>query len=421
MGMSGIALGSFVQGASDGYDRARKRGIEDERQKWEREDHDDKQRMRDAQKEFAAQMQAAREQFATGKLPGQEENLVPQQAPVAAPSPDAQPVRQGIATSDAAPQAAAPQGAAPAAPAPADNPVSNIFKSNGEGLYKNQKQANDAYWNRLRDITANYYEKTNQVDKLMDIDKKIGEWKSSSYDELRKATAAAIATGDPGALKMASHLADLTGLGAKLDPSNATYDSKTQTWNNVKTIGPDGKEHVENLTAQSLLTTIGHIAPEKLIEWNVGRQDKERQFGIEERKAKAEETKAGAAATNARTNEAVRTSNEGINNEIRTRNYFDSFYGASKDFQVKDPKDMLTMTDQQKADYEIKRERYEIGRHNSQLASSLYSLNPGMKPGEITAFIGKLSKNPNAKPDGQDANGSYYFNVGGKKVVMPAN
>jgi hypothetical protein len=44
-----------------------------------------------------------------------------------------------------------------------------------------------------------------------------------------------------------------------------------------------------------------------------------------------------------------------------------------------------------------------------------------MKPGEITSFINKLSSNPNAKPDGQDANGTYYFNYGGRKVVMPAN
>lgn len=414
MGVGLTALASFASGATEGYDRARKREMEDERQKWERSDQEDKQKMRDARDDYAKQMTLAREQFATGKLPGQEENLLqtPVQVPPAEQAGEPAPARTGIATPE---QAAAPQAA------PQQDPATNIFKNNGEGLYKNQKQANDAYWNRLRDITANYYEKTGQVDKVMELDKKVNDWKASAYDELRKSTAAAIVTGDRGAMKMASHLADMTGLGFKVDPNSGTYDPKTHMWNGVKTFDHEGKEHVDNISATNLLTMVGQLAPEKLLEFDIGRADKERQFKIEERKVGAEETKAGAAALNARTNEKVRQSNEGINNEIRSRNYFDSFYGASKDFQVKSKEDQLGWTDQQKADYAASKVKYEQARHNSQLASSLYSLNPSMKPGEVTSFINKLAGNPNAKPDGQDANGNYYFNYGGRKVVMPAN
>jgi hypothetical protein len=63
----------------------------------------------------------------------------------------------------------------------------------------------------------------------------------------------------------------------------------------VKTFDHDGKEHVDNLSATNLMTMIGQLSPEKLIEYDVGRGDKERQFKIEERKVGAEETKAGAA------------------------------------------------------------------------------------------------------------------------------
>jgi hypothetical protein len=152
----------------------------------------------------------------------------------------------------------------------------------------------------LRDITANYYEKTGQVEKLQTVDKSINEWRTSSYDELRKATAAAISTGDAGALGMASKLAALSGLGIQLDPSTGKYDAQAQTWKGVKVIGSDGKENVQDLSAVSLMSTIGYLSPEKLVEYTVGRQDKTREFDIKERSAKADETRANASVVQAK-------------------------------------------------------------------------------------------------------------------------
>jgi len=307
----GFNAGAFAGGLATGIQQGQKMVSDHERILDERAEREERQKIRDARDEFQKQMSEARAQFASGKLPGQEDNLIeqPQQAaPVEQPalSTGEQP-RTAIANPDAAAPAPA-AGQAPAAPkqeAPANN-INNIFKNNGEGLYKNQKQANDAYWGRLRDITANYYEKTGQVEKLQTVDKSINEWRTSSYDELRKATAAAIATGDAGALKMASQLAGLTGLGIQLDPTSGTYDPKAQAWKGVKVIGTDGKASVQDLSAVSLMSTIGYLSPEKLVEHTVSRQDKERQFGIEEDKAKSDRIRANNSGIQAQETSRLR-------------------------------------------------------------------------------------------------------------------
>jgi hypothetical protein len=296
----GFNVGAFAGGLATGIQQGQQMVSDHERILDERQEREERQKIRDARSEFQKQMQDARAQFATGKLPGQENNLIEQpQAAAPVEQTDAQP-RTAIAPVDgAAPAPAAPAAAPKAAPDVSSN-VGNIFKNNGEGLYKNQKQANDAYWGRLRDITANYYEKTGQVEKLQTVDKSINEWRTSSYDELRKATAAAISTGDAGALGMASKLAALSGLGIQLDPSTGKYDAQAQTWKGVKVIGSDGKENVQDLSAVSLMSTIGYLSPEKLVEYTVGRQDKTREFDIKERSAKADETRANASVVQAK-------------------------------------------------------------------------------------------------------------------------
>lgn len=293
----GFNVGAFAGGLATGIQQGQKMVSDHERIMDERAERDERQKIRDARTEFQQQMQEARTQFATGKLPGQESNLIEQPQPAAPAEQSGEQTRTAIASPEAAAQGQAP---APAAPKPdASNNVGNIFKNNGEGLYKNQKQANDAYWGRLRDITANYYEKTGQVEKLQTVDKSINEWRTSSYDELRKATAAAIATGDAGALGMASKLASLSGLGIQLDPSTGKYDPQSQAWKGVKVIGTDGKATVQDLSAVSLMSTIGYLSPEKLVEFTVSRQDKTREFDIKERSAKADETRAQASVTQA--------------------------------------------------------------------------------------------------------------------------
>jgi len=420
--MSAIAQG-IIKGIDAGLreygqNERRARAIErdDKRFEWETAEQDEKARLRQAGKDFATQMQEARQQFATGKLPGQEQNVL-EQADPAAP-------RQAIAADGTQP--------APAA-ADASSRAANIFKSNGEGLYKDQKLANDAYWSRLRDITAGYYEKTGQVDKLMEIDKKINEWKNSSYDELRKAAAAAVATGDSEALKMVSRVGQLTGLGVQMDGSTASFDPKTQTWKGVKVMGADGKEAVRDVSAVSLLSALSQLSPEKLIEFNIGRADKDRQFGLDERKTRADERRADAYASTARDNAETNRNTRETNNLIRERQQqlkedegaaklFGGAFGV-KEIEVKTKDEVEAMLPAQRQAYEKQRTEQAQRRELASYAQGVYALNERkVPPAQITQLMPVLRRriSEGKGADGVDeATGLPFVNFNGKKILLP--
>jgi len=416
-------LGAFAGGLATGIQQGQQMVSTYERMQDERDERAERKKMRDARDEFQKQMSDARAQFATGKLPGQENNLVEQPQLSAPEQADAQPRTAIAPEGTSAPAPAAPNAAAPAPAAPAQDAsgnVNNIFKNNGEGLYKNQKQANDAYWGRLRDITANYYEKTGQVEKLTGVDKAINEWRTSSYDELRKATAAAIATGDPGALKMASHLAGLTGLGIQLDPASGQYDPKAQTWKGVKVIGSDGKASTQDISATSLLTTIGQLAPEKLVEWTVGRQDKERQFTIEERKASAEETKArnsGIAAQETARLRGIAQENQADyrrseqerkrDAQFTTELENDLFRGKNPEMMDDNQREVITRTGS------LARNLYAIPGNQSHNAATLAGVARGLGTGKA-----RLTELPSSAPQEQRDN-FYQAEYAGARVLVP--
>lgn len=428
------AISAIVKGVDQGLREygegvRRQKAIErdDFRFDQEKADAEEKKRIRDAQKEYAEEMRKARALFAQGKAPGQEDNLNEQA--VASPEGE-QPRATGITPPGAAAPGAAPAAAAPAPAAPPRE--QDIFRSNGEGLYKDQKLANDAHWARMRDITATYLEKTGQVDKLMDLDEKINKWKSSAYDELRKATAAAIATGDPEALKMTSRLAELTGLGFKVDPTSGKFDPKSQTYVGVKMVGLDGKEKVEDLSATRLLSVIGQLSPEKLIEWNVARQDKAFQQGLDERRVASDEsrakTAAATAADNARTNATTRDYNQDARRRAADRaddesaaKFFSGAYGL-KELDVKTDKEIENlMPDQQKA-YAQAREQQAKRREKVVTAMNLYQLNerkipPSVLAQAIPALERRLADGKGA--DGIDsATGLPFVNFNGKKILV---
>lgn len=429
------AIGAIVKGVDQGLREygegvRRQKAIERDEFRFDQEkaDAEEKKRIRDAQKEYADEMRKARALFAQGKAPGQEENLTEQA--VASPEGE-QPRPTGITPPGAAAPGAAPAAAAPAPAAPPRE--QDIFRSNGEGLYKDQKLANDAHWARMRDITATYLEKTGQVDKLMDLDEKINKWKGSAYDELRKATAAAIATGDPEALKMTSRLAELTGLGFKVDPRSGKFDPKTQTYVGVKMTGLDGKEKVEDLSATRLLSVIGQLSPEKLIEWNVARQDKAIQQGFEERKVAADEsrarTSAATAADNAKTNATTRE----YNNDARRRQadraddesaakFFGSTFGI-KEMEVKTKDEVEALMPDQRKAYEQTRQEQAKRRELAGYAQNIYTLNERKVGAPIIAQAIPALQRRIADGRGADgidpASGLPFVNINGKKILLP--
>lgn len=470
----GLATGAFLGGLSDGYDKANRRAIDEERLSWEREDQQEKRKSRTEREKTVADLDAATKEHdaATSALSGtsseQQQNgigtatlqqsigqlndarangllqtnagLTDQGKQYVDQTTGAgQPPRQAISTPDAAapqPATGAPSTSQQAIstgvqPQPTDeagsasgqpqqmNRLNSPFTSGGEGLYKNQKEADDAYYNKLRQIYTHHYARTGDLDKLATLDDTINKMRDSRYEPMLKAGVAAIMQGDARGFDAINRAFSALGIPANYDASNATI--KDGMVNGlVTTDHATGKQHTENVPLTSILQTATRFTPDRALEFVVGRQDKERTLAVEERKAKAEETKAGAYSSMAATNAAARRSNDEINNEAKTQRYFDNYFGAGKDFQVKGKEDQMLMTPEQRQEYQAKQDQYQLARQKSQLASSIISINPGMKPGEVTSVINMMQKRQDSRPDGRDSNGNYFIIVGGRRVVLPS-
>lgn len=437
-----IARG-IVQGV-DRYGENERRAIQMERDEkrfnWEEEEQNEKKRIREARNQFAERMRGAREAFASGQLPGQEDNLIqqpgmptgtmenlpatggtaitPETLPATGQAPAPTPMAAPRSSAIAAPNAPVAPAAA-AAPAQEQGGVprsQDIFKSNGEGLYRDQKRANDAYWQTLRDITAEFYEQTGQVDKLMEVDKQISTWRSSSYDELRKATAAAVATGDPEALRMVSKVAELSGLGIKVDPKSGKFDPESQTYKGVKMVGMDGKEVTQDLSATRLLTVIGSLSPEKLIEFNFARADAERSAQQDERRTRATERTADAAVMRSQADMVTATANrdradsEQKAADIKTRSEIltSMFPNAGR---VLKPEEMVAMSQEQRAQFD---QSVATDSRNLALAQALSALNPRLDP----RVAAQVVRNPGAYQVAGEEGGRPFTMVGSQKVFL---
>lgn len=307
----------------------------------------------------------------------------------------------------------------------------DIFKSNGEGLYKNQKQANDLYWDGLKNIYGEFYEKTGQLDKRMELDKKIDEWKNSAVDELRKAASAAVVSGDPGAMDMVSKFAQKAGLG--LNYQGGTYDEQTHVWKGVTVTGPDGKTTTKDIPANNIFAALGTLSPERLVQMDVENNFKGRELGAKEKTADAQmlhsKAYAASAADNAATNKTTRAANAAITERAQqlkedesAGKMFNSSFGV-KDFEVKPKDEIAAMMPREREDYAKARAEHDKRREVASYAQSLYSLNERkVPPAAIVSAMPVLQRRfaEGKGADGIDqASGLPYVTINGKKILLP--
>lgn len=293
---TGLNVGAFAGGMAEGISR----GIKDENEKEQtqalRDDRLEKAKIRAARDELSKTFDEMNHKIAYGKLPAGDDNVIqqPEQAPVEG-AQQAPAQQTAIATPDQAAPAATP--AAPVEQKQDTSRVNDIFKSNGEGLYKNQNLANEAKYAAIRNAYEKFFIATGQPERVLDLDKKINEMRDNAYDPLRKATAAAVMSGQPGAIDMVNKFSQAAGLGFQYE--GGEYDQKTHTWNNVKVTDAKGKTQVENIPVATMYTVLGVLTPEKKLELDFNREDTARKFAIEDKNAESNRISANAASTKA--------------------------------------------------------------------------------------------------------------------------
>lgn len=432
---TGISQG--VEGYGQNVRRAEAMERDQKRFEWEQADQDAKAKARAAADEYATQIKQLNSDRANGRLPGADDNLT-EEAVSAQQKGDESYARAEDRRFGITPQQAAQQPGRMAADASATPTAreANIFKSGGEGLYKNQKVADDAYYSKLYETTANYLAATGQHDKIMDLQKRINDMREQGYEPTRKAAAAAVAMGDPNALRLVAKASSLAGLPNTIDPDSGTFDRDTQTYKGVKVTDSSGKTEVKDLAAPQLLAAIGAIDAGKAIEFHFTRKDTEAKQKVEQQKADAETTKAGAyadmARDNARTNAERRTADAEIRKrqqELReddsAQKTFKSAFGAS-DFAVKTKDEVEQMMPKAREEYARARAEHDRRTAMANDAYGIFQLNSingnKLPPSMVVQALPKLQERlaSGKGADGLDGKtGLPYVTINGQKMLLP--
>jgi hypothetical protein len=415
------AIAGIVSGLDQGFKeygegvrRQKAMDREDKRFKFEEDEQAERQRVREANKAYSQQIKELNEARANGQLPGSDDNVI-EQPPAPAP------------TAIAAPGAAS-------APAAAEPPrTQNIFKSGGEGLYKDQKLADDAYYKRLYDVTANYLSATGQSDKVLGLQKQITEMKEQGYEPLRKAAAAAVAMGHPNAMQLVAQASKISGTPTNIDPASGVFDKDTQTWKGVKITGADGKTQVQDIPAQNLLASIGSLDAGKVLEFNYGRADAAVKQKLDQQRTDNDTRRVGIAAATAADNAKTNATTRDYNNEVRRRaadraddesaaKFFGGTFGLKEmEIKTKDEVEAL-MPDQRKA-YEQTRQEQAKRRELAGYAQNIYTLNERKVAAPVIAQAIPALQRRIADGKGADgidpASGLPFVNINGKKILLP--
>lgn len=206
----------------------------------------------------------------------------PQPLPEGTPLPaDGSEPARGISTPVSAP-ASAPAQAPAAAPAPASEPrEQNIFKSGGEGLYRNQRQADQAHYSRLEELYTKLYSTTGEYDKLATVTDSIKKMRDIDYDAIRKTAAAGLISGNVGAFNLVNRAMSVLDLGFQVDSKGAKYDPKTQTFSGLRFIGEDGNvQEGQSMSVASALGLVNQMDPASVLKYQADRADQAENAGL---------------------------------------------------------------------------------------------------------------------------------------------
>lgn len=215
--------------------------------------------------------------------------LVTEPAPVGVELPadgsPTPPPRMGLqGTQSGAAESVAPEMRGAAADAPAQKPAEfNLFKSGGEGLYRNQREADRLYYSELEKIYTKLYSSTGQYEKLPAVKDTVRKMREADFDPMRKMTAAALISGNTKAFEMFNRASAVTDFGYTIDASGASYDNATKTFKGLKFVDAEGNATAQDMSVAEGLAFLNQMDPAKVLEYITGRGDRAQDVAFTER------------------------------------------------------------------------------------------------------------------------------------------
>lgn len=275
-----------------------------EERKFRREEMDEKRRIRQAQIDYATQLENLKKERQSGT--GTFEQFV----------------------SDGIRQARSTQGvASPAADTSNAYGSRNPLMDGGEGLYANQSVADNHYYDRLAAIQEKLYSVTDPT-KVTMVREEIDALRERGYDRQRKLAASALISGAPNAIRLANQAYGFQRDGFALDEKSGTFDPE-KGWTGVNLIDKNGQvARTMNFTTDDIAKLYLAGDPARLVEYNL----KERGVRAQEKGADASVTSANASVTSA--NAAARNADSNaaeVPSKNRLRDAQANYYGGAAD------------------------------------------------------------------------------------------
>lgn len=427
------AIGAFLSGAAQGYDRALEQRRTDERDERERarfemekKELERKDAERNRQEDIRARLVQLDQDRAKGAGifaqevdPAKAEQIqaVDRKAALSyGRAEDAKFSRQAGITPPGA-------GQAPQESASMSAPETNFFKQGGEALYKDPVRAENLYYQQLGSLLREDYANKGDLGRAALVDTEIQKMRESGYDRVRRTAAAAVLAGaNPEALQPVLERAYSTlDDGRSVRVAGAQVDPKTNgvTYNLEFTDKKTGQTTVQPMNQVALFGILQQATPFEVLKYNTERGDtakafdlKERQLGIESKVADARIAEAGATASFRAAQQAALTDSiKGADAKARVESIAKMFPLAGSDI---DPTKMLGKKPEEITQ---RRQQIEMDTMGLSLAERFAGLNPKVDP-RIIGAAAKASFGGNLKQERDAANGRSFLNYGGTKIYI---
>lgn len=150
----------------------------------------------------------------------------------------------------------------------------NIFKQGGEGLYADQRAADNLKYRLIGEAMKKSLIAKGEFGQAMLVDRDIDKMQEEGYELQRKKAAALVMAGAPpeqvvGSLQKVYKFVDD---GKSIDPKKTTYDAKTNTYNIAVIDDKTGEVSMRPMNQQSMLTALNQMTPVQVLELNIGSQ-----------------------------------------------------------------------------------------------------------------------------------------------------
>lgn len=300
----------------------------------------------------------------------------------------------------------------------------NLFKSGGEGLYADQRAADNLKYVLIGEAMKKSLIAKGDFGQAMLVDRDITKMQEEGYELQRKKAAALVMAGAPPeqvvpALQKVYQFVDD---GKSIDPKRTTYDAKTNTYNIAVVDQKTGAVETRPMNQQSMLSALNQLNPAQVLELNIGsarraedlataaanrKEDvrlKEKELGIKEKEAGATLAFRQAQMT------ALSDQVKGADAKAKAETIDKSFPYADKMFK---PEDLLGKSDAEKQRLQG---MVEADTRSRNYAVGLASLNPKIDPRII---IGAAKSASTTYPDiKKDKSGRSYFSYGGTSIFI---